>query len=291
MSLSSRGVSNFFAEHFKTRLMKKIVLPTDFSEVSLRAIAYAINLFGLEAEYYLLHAFHSTQAGASMLVSMNPILEKQANEELNTLETKLMAEHGEGLQLKSYAVAGYPSDSCNKLVQEINADCIVVGTIGASGIKEVIIGSNAASIIQHVHCPVIAVPEEAEIKKPERILYATDYSTVDPKVYNPLKSIVELGGAEMVIATVQSHVVPTGVAESPDHSDLDKMFSDVRRSYERIENENVVEGVEQFVEERSFDMLVAVEHKYSFIENLLHRSTSQRMAMHSKVPLLVLQDN
>lgn len=271
--------------------MKKIVLPTDFSEVSRRAIDYAINLFGLEAEYYLLHAFHSTQAGASMLVSMNPILEKQANEELDTLKSELTSKYGDGLNLKGYAVPGYPSDSCNKLVEEVTADCIVVGTIGASGIKEVIIGSNAASIIQNVHCPVIAVPENAEIKKPERVLYATDFSEVNASVYAPLQEIIALGNAEMVIATVQSHIVPTGVAESPDHSAFDQLFPGVHKSYERIESDNVVEGVEQFVEERSFDMLVAVEHKYNFIENLLHRSTSQRMAMHSKVPLLVLQDN
>ncbi|MDC1211866.1 universal stress protein [bacterium] len=54
------------------------------------------------------------------------------------------------------------------------ADLIVMGTTGATGFKEIMLGSVASGVIQHAHCPVLAVPNSEKFGVPTNILLAAD---------------------------------------------------------------------------------------------------------------------
>ena len=54
-------------------------------------------------------------------------------------------------------------------------DLIVMGTKGASGLKEVLFGSNTVHVIKNAKCPVLAVPSEFVFESPREILFPSDY--------------------------------------------------------------------------------------------------------------------
>ena len=72
----------------------KVLLPTDFSQNSITAIKYTFSaLSSLKCDYILLNTYQSPQTGASMLVSMNEMLEKGSRDALAYLEDKFTKEH------------------------------------------------------------------------------------------------------------------------------------------------------------------------------------------------------
>ncbi|RMG83540.1 MAG: universal stress protein, partial [Bacteroidetes bacterium] len=130
--------------------MKKILLPTDFSENSLKSIEYAINLFKEETvEYFLLNAYMPPQAGAAMLVSIDDILKEDSIKNLRKLHRKLSEKYNELKFEMSYeSVKGTLEYGVQYMVRNYGVDLIVMGTKGASGVKEVLVGSNTAEVVR-----------------------------------------------------------------------------------------------------------------------------------------------
>src|SRR5690606_23052496 len=92
-------------------------------------------------------------------------------------------------------IATHPlQDAIRKTITEKGIDLIVMGTEGASGIKEKLWGSRTAATISSAGIPVMAIPRDYEWKKPEKILLATNRFEKDPTILN---YIFELAGLYM----------------------------------------------------------------------------------------------
>ena len=151
--------------------MKRILIPTDFSENSWNAIKYGLALFqDSKNTFYLLHvnpipaysgAGSSVRAASRM---MDEALLKSNKEDLDEIITKIKelpfnTEH----TFISYSTHDYFIDCIKREVQDKTIDLIIMGTKGASGIKEITLGSNTGDVITRVKCPLLAVPENASI--------------------------------------------------------------------------------------------------------------------------------
>lgn len=272
--------------------MKTILLPTDFSNNSRYAINYAIRLFGPGCEYILMHSFQTPQAGATMLYSINDLLEKEAIEGLERLASEITSHHEATLTLSIEAIWGDVFGACKQVVRKRGVDLIVMGTKGATGLKETFIGSNTASVIQGVNCPVLAIPENTFQALPRQIALATDYRDIaGDGVFAPLKFIMERSNAELTVVHVEMEGVPAGgTRETVSKDAWLKHLGNIPYQFQRIEEEDVAEGLEEFMEEAHPDMLVVIEHHYPFFERLFHRSVTKLMAMHTHIPLLALSD-
>lgn len=55
-------------------------------------------------------------------------------------------------------------------MKEQKIDLVVMGTKGASGVTEILIGSNTADVIEKCHCPVLAIPAESDFKTPTKVV-------------------------------------------------------------------------------------------------------------------------
>ena len=123
--------------------LKRIILPTDFSKNARNAIKYAIDVFkDQEAEYFLLNIYREPHATSSSLVSIVDILQKSSEESL-VREEKKIRDLFPSMNLNMETVSAYGDTTLqiNKLAQEKEVDYIIMGTKGASGLKEVILGS------------------------------------------------------------------------------------------------------------------------------------------------------
>ena len=137
-----------------------ILVPVDFSDHSREAFDTAIqitHLFG--STIHLLHCYHIQTAGISpygivlpegYYAEIRDAAEKQLNDWHEMLST-------EEIQSKSILSADSPSLAINLAAEEIEADLIVMGTRGLSGLKHAVLGSVAERVVRLAPCPVLTV--------------------------------------------------------------------------------------------------------------------------------------
>jgi len=272
--------------------MHTVIIPTDFSETATNAIRYGIALFrNRPTKFILMHIMDDRQPTGS-LGGLRERLEKNAEEGLEDLYQRMVAsEHHPGHQFDKCLVRG---ETVSELVGEAkdrDASCIVLGTTGASGLKETLIGSVASGTMKRAHCPVLAVPSEATFKPLEHVILATDYRPLkDMKVYDYLKGILTSSSARLTVLNIGKELEMATMEKTMSGITLDKYFEEVPHVYRFLENVSPHDAIIEFTDREGADMLAMIRHDYDFLKNLFKRSSVEKVAMHTHTPLLSLPE-
>jgi universal stress protein A len=140
-------------------LLKKILVPTDFSECSEKAFRYAIALARqFQSQIVLAHVIQAFYPPPELLVLDAPALETRVREEAQKRLATWKKSVSE-LQLRTVLLNGVPEREINQLADEDNIDLIVIGTHGRSGMSHFLLGSTAERVLRHAPCPVLVVRE------------------------------------------------------------------------------------------------------------------------------------
>ncbi|MDB6109395.1 MAG: universal stress protein UspA [Pedosphaera sp.] len=142
--------------------LKRILVPTDFSEPSLKALRYAVPFakrFG--ATIFLAHVLERTPfiAGDQSVVLVVPERElvKDAKEKLLSLAAD---EIEELVPVDTQVRMGKPFAEIVTLATELEIDLIIVATHGYTGLRHVLLGSTTERIVRRASCPVLVVREQ-----------------------------------------------------------------------------------------------------------------------------------
>lgn len=268
--------------------MYNILIPTDFSDNAKKAMQYAVNLFGTDCKYTLANGYEVPHSGASMLISIADILEKDSIQLLNDSRDELVEAYP-GLKgnIEVRSVMGIPSVAVKKIIDTQDFDLIVMGTKGASGLKEVLIGSVASNILSEVELPVLAVPVDAPIDKPTRIMFAADDQCLsEGKLPKALVELSNMLDAEVDVVNVveMGELGHAGNSEDQKHRSSG-IFEGVKHSVHFIEAETVNLGILSFIKDNQVDMVAMVTRKQDFFSRLFAKSNTKSMAMHTEIPL------
>jgi nucleotide-binding universal stress UspA family protein len=139
-----------------------ILVPVDFSEHSKEALDTAVQLARLfGSTIHLLHCYHIQTAGISPYGIVLPSgyyedIREAAEKRLNDWHEKVS---GEGVKVESILSADSPSLAINLAAAEIQANLIVMGTRGLSGLKHAMLGSIAERVVRLAPCPVLTVKD------------------------------------------------------------------------------------------------------------------------------------
>lgn len=221
------------------------------------------------------------------MISLDDILEKDASKGLAKQKKQLdEAFADQGIVFHTMYEFGTLKFLVEDLHKEGDADVVVMGTTGASGLKELLIGSNAAAVIDSAECPVITVPPNTKTVAPVRIVLAADLKeTHRENVLGPLVTLATKLNAEVCVAHVTN--APEADFEPPA---LDQLLPGVTATFKLIVASEAAAGIDGFLQDYGADMLVMVPHTLGFFEGLFHRSVTRKMSMHSNVPMLTLRD-
>ena len=278
--------------------MRKIVIPTDFSETSMNAIKYALALFKYDlCDFVVIHAFADEvyentrdmdREGFEIYKGrFQKKVEKQLQEEVGAmLQTTANPRH----KYRFEARFGSLVDETNDLIERDNSDIVVMGTRGKTGDKNVTFGSQTLQVIKYVKCPVLAVPLGFEGYPVKRMLFATDYRI--PYQRRELKLLNVLGknfGAQLTVVHFSEYEKRSHRQED-NRSFLECCLDKARTSYLKHASNAITGGINQLLQEQDFDMLVMVNHRHSYMEELLYHSTIEKIGLEIKIPFLVLQN-
>lgn len=270
----------------------KILVPTDFSKLSKIAIQYAIRLSkGFELNLVLLHIINTNtptmaRVGSKKLeVAIKTSSEQDMNNLLNTLKT----ENGTHLKVTTKLIYGA---SIEKAVEAFalknNIDIICIGTKGATGLKKIIFGSNAAGIISTSSIPVITVPEYAYYKGINTIVYSSDLEHLDAelKLLMPFVKLMNTWVVVLHITTVIEDFTEDLVAKE---GRLRTLFSYKNIKTKVLENASVIQGINAYVADIDADMVVMFTRRTSLFKKLFNKSVTKTTAFQTKTPLLTFQ--
>lgn len=145
-------------------MFKKILFPTDFSDVAQKAMKYITQLKGAGAqEVIVLHVIDEKELA---LLSRNPelypqimeALNKEVMSEMTAIQTAMMSE---GFRVKLEARTGNPFKVIMDTAAKEKVSIIVLGSHGRSNIGEMLMGSVSENVIRHARVPLLVISREA----------------------------------------------------------------------------------------------------------------------------------
>lgn len=280
--------------------MKKILVPTDFSDCAANALDFAIQSAKyIPAEITLLHAFevsgsvYTDYMGVNMEFTQS--LLDDAREKL--LRLKKDTEEKEGIKLDTIFVKGSVFNSVITIADEIHADLIVMGTSGASGLKEKIVGTKTASIIGSSNIPVIAIPKDYKWKKPSKFLLATNRFEKQPAILDFIFELADLymAGVQAAVFTDEDDDNAVTFLEharkiSPYENQLKVLYKEDDLKVAHLYGVRFEETLQQHIRENGIDMLVMITYKKEegLWKRIFNPSVTKRMSYHTTIPLLAI---
>jgi nucleotide-binding universal stress UspA family protein len=141
-------------------LPKRILVPTDFSELSQTAARYGAKLaLGLHAALHLLYVVVDPLPGgwAADTGQLPGLLDRMAEQAREKLDLLLGADEKAALQVKASVGTGQPADEIVDYAKTNGIELIVMGTHGRGGIEKMWLGSVTEKVLRKVHCPVLVL--------------------------------------------------------------------------------------------------------------------------------------
>jgi len=278
--------------------MKKILIPTDFSETATNAIKYALELFKYDrSEITIVHSFADEVYDNTVNMSRDYFEEfkEKVQKNVNARLQKVIAEmleispnprHIYNRQSSFVSIV----DVINDFVDSENADVVVMGTKGKTNDPRITFGSNTLKVIKYVQCPVLAVPVTYHDMHPKNILFPTDYMIPFKRREIKLVSSIAMNYVSTINLLYVSKVKNLSHRQLDNQTFLDCCFNDNKFNFLQIPEENVTNTINKTIKEQNIDLLVMVNHRQSYLEDLLYYSTIEKIGLEIKIPFLVLQN-
>lgn len=276
--------------------MKKILLPTDFSENSWNAIKYALQLFkDQKCNFVLLNTYTPIiyqvefMQSSSAQLGIIDTMKKVSQNGLDELQEKINSEFNNPKHTFSQISA------FNSLTSEIDdlysnnmMDIIIMGTQGASGVAGVLFGSNTIHVIKNAKCPVMAIPSDFSFETPHEILFPTDYEIEYQEAH--LKPIIEIAQKHISRVNILHVFIGNGLTKVQERNKLilENSMKKVAHLFHDVKNQNVPEAISDFQLKARINLLAMINNKHSFFENLFFKSTINQIGFQLNIPFMVI---
>tara|TARA_R110002073_G_scaffold40547_5_gene114973 strand:+ start:80688 stop:81527 length:840 start_codon:yes stop_codon:yes gene_type:complete len=279
--------------------MKNILIPIDFSTNATKALEYALVFFkNTSCNFYILHVLTNSNyiTTDSFAISTSQIIEKTLVKNTKIRLQNLLLKIKRSFPNSNHnfiplVTTDYFIDSIRTQVKEKKITLLVMGTKGASGIKEIIVGSNTGDVITKVKIPLLAIPENAQFTPPKEIAFPTDYNLFyQTKVLNDISAFTTMYDATLRILHVRKKEEELSAFQKENKEYLSDYFTEFNHSFHRITNKKIEAGVQCFVESRDINMLVMIAKNLNLFQQIIFKPTVKEISYHTTVPLLVLHE-
>ncbi|ELR68543.1 UspA [Fulvivirga imtechensis AK7] len=276
--------------------MKKILVPTDFSDQASYALEVAYHIAKrAQSQLILLHVVEDTNVASMHYtgeIDMPHMEDRLFMMKLIEKGKKDLADLSSNSQYADIIVEqqlriGSPYHNIRDIIQEHDVDLVVMGTKGSSGLEEFLIGSNAEKVVRHAKCPVLTIHKKAESFDFKDIVYATALEDEEEQCVNIVKSFQSLYGSTLHLLRVNT----------PNNFQSDKTARPELEAFAKrcnlqnykihIYNEgSEEEGIIYFAESVNADLIAMATHGRTGLAHLLTGSIAEDVVNHTKRPVL-----
>jgi nucleotide-binding universal stress UspA family protein len=275
--------------------INKILVPIDFSEVSIHALEHAVLIARqANAEILLLHVFESYSHNTmlDMVVDFPDIVQKGIEDKMN--EVKQRNPKLEGVTIHSRVEMGKIHTEIERVAKEEDAKLIVMGTHGVTGVTNIgkyIVGSNAYRTVQNAPCPVITIREEPWKKSFKDIILPMDSTKASlAKVDVAIRWAKFFGSTVHLIAVTslfEEFIVDVKVIEKKVH-EVEKRLGSEGIPYTAyiVRHQAPSYSVIEHGRKMNADLIIIVTGQESEVGEMLFGSSARNIVTESTVPVL-----
>lgn len=288
--------------------MKKIIVPTDFSEQATHALDLACEIANRTgAKVVLMHVIEyakkqTTFLGSSTLTTMGSLSTGVEMDDIYFIQLfkKRKNQMAEVLSDPSYAnidivdkiLLGTPYHAIEEEITESDADFIIMGTTGVNDWAESLIGSTAEKVVRHSSCPVLTLRKKVKFTDINKIVFASNFSEPNPPHIEVVKSVQKLFDADLHLVYVNTPNHFRNEREIINH--LNKFAVENEISNHNIHvysHEHEEEGIVWFTEDHKMDMVMMATYGRSGFSRLFEHSIAEDVVNFSKKPVVTFNLN
>ncbi len=261
--------------------MKTVIVPVDFSEISLNAARYATRLLtGHYGVNMILHHVYDKSGEAGEITGKLEQL-KYDLRKTGIVNMEIFAEEGDDF-----------IGELEKLARHRQADLVIMGIKGRSAIAQSLIGSNTLKMLNTKACPVLVIPPDCVYSDLKNVLLTSDFQDVvanTPSV--PIREFLKAFHPKLHVVNVDSeHYVSLTEEYQAEKMKLKKMFGDFDPEFYFLGMNDTDEAISQFAGDKNIDLIIIVQKEQSIFSKLFVKSHAKKLIYQSSVPVLAIHE-
>lgn len=278
--------------------LKKILVPTDFSKLSLNALQYAASMAKYaDAEIILLHILqpYDHENVLNQIIDFKGTVQKAIEEKLNNIKSNypdLL-----GIPVKVVIKEGKIFESIESMVKTEDLDLIVMGTQGAGGLGNLgkfVLGSNAYRTIHVAGCPVITLREERNPIEYKNIVLPLDMTKQTIQKVDTAIKIAKVLGATLHVISVTTFTDEFRYNLVEIKNQLEEVTNKIKQTglktiSKMLRNDDISDSVLEYAQNINADLIIIMTRQENKINQLVVGNSAGKIITHAKCPVLSIR--
>ncbi|MDR1556191.1 MAG: universal stress protein [Tannerellaceae bacterium] len=288
---------------------KKILIPVDFSDYSMKACESGIHYANRAgAGVVIMHAYFSPFFPTSIPIgdtlayqideseSVKDLL-KRVQADMNNLSEQLREKMKAGelpeVQYECILREGLPEEEITAFCKEYRPMLVVMGTRGKNQKDIDLVGSVTGEIIEISKVPILAIPENVpfnDLSKAKHIAFATSFNQRDLVAFDTFMKLMQEFNQQIYLFNISStynewnEIRLSGIREY-----FKKQYPALNIVYTVLDEGDLLLAVEKFVRDNQIDMIALTTHRRNILARMFNPGIARKMLFHTDTPLLILQ--
>ncbi|KRB54430.1 universal stress protein [Flavobacterium sp. Root186] len=273
--------------------MKRILVPTDFSEHAEHALKIAAQIAKKnDSEIIILHMLefpHQTNdaifGGVSIPETM--LFMQKANETLDIISQSSFLD---GIQVTEVVKMDKPIHGITQVSKDYNIDLIIMGSHGSSGFEGLLIGSNTEKVVRNSEIPILVIKKDISDFNVQNIVFASDFTEETKKPFEKLLNFNKSFDAKLHLVTIctpnsfkPTHVIEKAINDFTNHFNLTNYDTHI------YNDTNIEKGIINFSNSINADIIGMCTHGRTGFAHFFNGSISEGLVNHAIKPVITLK--
>jgi nucleotide-binding universal stress UspA family protein len=258
-----------------------IIVPTDFSPISLNAAEFAAKMLAGQYEITLIlyHVYSDPKDAMEVSNKLRQLKDQLLDESIVKIET--VAEENDDF-----------IDSLERKVRYTDAALVVMAINDKSKLEQVILSSNSLRMIDKNLCPVMVIPGESKYNKITNVALASDFVDVQNSIpLVPVKKVLDIFNPHLHIVNINSEIYVSLNEEYLEQRRIMlEMFKEYHPEFYFITTYDFHETLRRFIDDKNIDLVLTFPRKHSFINNLIKGNNTKKLVFESSIPVLAAHE-
>lgn len=277
--------------------MKRILVPTDFSTEAENALKVAAQLARKhDSEIYLMNLlelpYDTASSGAGIKQGNEPLPESLLFMRLahQRFQKLLNQDFLKGIKVTDTVEFREAFEGIIDGVKKYNADLIVMGSAGASGMQEFFVGSNTEKVVRNSEVPVLVIKDEVPNFEVKNFVFASDFEVKGRETFKQALKVAELLEARLHLLYINTS------SKFRTTNEIDKKIDGFIQD-EPLENftvkvyndHSIKEGILNYTKNIDAELMGIATNGRRGLAHLLNGSISEDLVNHAKKPVLTFR--
>ncbi|MDX5421044.1 MAG: universal stress protein [Hymenobacteraceae bacterium] len=269
--------------------MKTLLVPVDFSDNALQALNYAVDLAAKSRSRVLVcHVFETKAVLPGLASYVKGEFRRDAEQDMRSFVERIDMGN---VPVETVVVEGDTVREVTRLMEENGVTLVVMGTGGGKSLAKKMFGTTAEAIAKKGLCPVLVIPQGAAVTPITNIVYAADFENGDEVTTMQLLQVKDIFNANLTFLHIKSSRQPDHIDDEYIKENLRRNFPQVDFNFVEIRNDNVAEGIADYVKANDISLLAFTMLSRHVLERVTHISVTSKLLHNLKVPMLAFPEN